>query len=160
MKKIIILLAVIASALGSQQAAAQNEQGVKIGGVIWATKNVGADKPEGYGNYYTWYEAMKACPAGWRTPTVQEFEALDEAGSIWTTVNGVKGRKFGSGGNTIFIPAAGYRDRHDTVINHGSTGSCRSAGSSGYTLWFNSTKVNPSFENFNFNGLSVRCVRK
>ena len=49
----------------------------------------------------------------WRMPTFTEIqELLNNTTSEWTTVNGVKGRKFTSktNGNSIFLPAAGYRD--------------------------------------------------
>lgn len=48
----------------------------------------------------------------WRMPTLAEFEELyNNCTSEWTTLNGVKGRKFTSriNGNSIFLPAAGYR---------------------------------------------------
>ena len=31
---------------------------------------------EKYGYLYTWENAMKACPTGWRLPTKEEFESL------------------------------------------------------------------------------------
>ena len=49
----------------------------------------------------------------WRMPTKEQFEELfDNCTSGWTTLNGVDGRKFTSNinGNSIFLPAAGYRD--------------------------------------------------
>ena len=48
---------------------------------------------------------------GWRTPTREEWEELlDHCTSVWTTQNGVRGQRFtGSNGNTLFLPAAGYR---------------------------------------------------
>ena len=48
----------------------------------------------------------------WRMPTITEIdELLNNTTSEWTTVNGVNGRKFTStmNGNSIFLPAAGYR---------------------------------------------------
>ena len=49
--------------------------------------------------------------SGWRTPTREEWgELLDHCTSVWTTQNGVNGRRFtGPNGNTLFLPAAGYR---------------------------------------------------
>lgn len=59
----------------------------------------------------------------WRMPTlVQCQELIDNTTSVWTTQNGVDGRKFtGSNGGTIFLPAAGIR----------WDGELRSAGSLG-----------------------------
>ena len=48
----------------------------------------------------------------WRMPTHAEQEELvNNCTSTWTTMNGVKGRLFTSknNGNTLFLPAAGYR---------------------------------------------------
>lgn len=48
----------------------------------------------------------------WHMPSPDEIrELLDNTTSAWTTVNGVDGRKFTSkaNGNSIFLPAAGYR---------------------------------------------------
>jgi uncharacterized protein (TIGR02145 family) len=79
-----------------------------INGVKWAKCNLGASSPAGYGNIYTWDAAQSACPDGWRLPTYAEQESLLNAGSIWTSQNGVNGRIFGTAPNTIFLPAAGY----------------------------------------------------
>ncbi|MBO4316020.1 MAG: hypothetical protein J5867_08690 [Prevotella sp.] len=48
----------------------------------------------------------------WRMPTYDEIgELIDNCTTEWTTLNGVYGRKFTSNinGNSIFVPAAGYR---------------------------------------------------
>ena len=55
---------------------------------------------------------------GWRTPTLDDLkELIENTTSTWTTVEGVKGRKFTSkiNGNSIFLPAVGYhnQDRRD-----------------------------------------------
>ena len=120
-------------------------------GLKWATCNVGANKPEDYGDYFAWgetetkteysegnsltqehsiselrrrgivdgnnrltssYDAARAKWGGsWRMPTKEELEELDE-NCRWepTTQNGVEGYKgTGPNGNSIFLPAAGYR---------------------------------------------------
>lgn len=50
----------------------------------------------------------------WRLPTIKEIEELcNKCTSIWTTNNGVYGRKFvGPNGNSIFLPAAGCYETH------------------------------------------------
>ena len=50
--------------------------------------------------------------ADWRIPTIEEWQELFEnTTSTWTTQNGVRGRLFtATNGNSIFLPAAGYRD--------------------------------------------------
>ena len=188
-------------------------------GLLWATCNVGADTPEGYGDYFAWGETQpkstynwssyqycngsstsnvkltKYCGQSeygyngftdnlttllpeddaatanwgnnWRMPTQAEWqELLNNTTVTWTTQNGVYGRLFtASNGNSLFLPAAGYRNN----------GSVSSAGSSGY-YWSSSLYTdnpNPRLAwNFYFSsgnyymngygryyGQSVRAVR-
>ncbi|MCQ2161595.1 MAG: hypothetical protein MJY97_11010 [Bacteroidales bacterium] len=105
--------------------------------VKWATCNLGATKPEDYGDYYAWGEtetkteytlnnytfnsypetlplandaANKKWGDKWRMPTAKECqELIDECTWIRTAVNGKKGFKItGKNGNSIFLPAAGW----------------------------------------------------
>ena len=51
----------------------------------------------------------------WRMPSLEQFEELINSSyttTEWTTQNGVKGRLItsNSNGNSVFLPAAGYRD--------------------------------------------------
>ncbi len=83
--------------------------GVKIGEVVWATRNVGepgkfVENPWDYGRLYTFFEAMLVCPQGWRVPTVHEIIREGE----WTTVFGVSGTAVRAVNEVIFLPAAGY----------------------------------------------------
>ena len=57
----------------------------------------------------------------WRMPTLDEIkELLDKCSWEWTTVNGVNGQKVtGPSGNSIFLPAAGFRV--DTELRDYST---------------------------------------
>lgn len=125
--------------------------------VKWATCNIGASKPEEYGNYYAWGETetkslytwstYKHCNGSydtqtkyctdsdygtvdykttleksddvayttlggkWRMPTDAEWTELrTQCNWTWVTYSGVKGYKVeASNGNSIFLPAAGYR---------------------------------------------------
>jgi hypothetical protein len=108
--------------------------------VKWASCNVGAATPEGYGGYYGWadptgtktsknlsdypsanppsnicgteYDMARAKWGGnWRLPTQAEMQELVNSCTwTWTTQNGVNGMKVtGTNGNSIFLPAAGYR---------------------------------------------------
>ena len=148
-----------------------NHEYVDLGlSVKWATCNVGATKPEEYGDYFAWGETQpkdyynwstyKYCNdsnatltkyntssgygtvdnkttleaaddaaranwgGSWRMPTYAELtELFEQCTWTWTTQNGVKGYKVTSksNGNSIFLPAAGYR--YDSSL--------RSAGSYG-----------------------------
>ena len=122
--------------------------------VKWASHNVGASSPEGFGGYYAWGETEEKSDydwetykyavdsdgngmfyedefidigsnisgtqydvahvkwgGSWRMPTLDEIRELGENCSWkWTTYNGVKGQLVtGPNGNSIFLPASGYR---------------------------------------------------
>ena len=120
-------------------------------GLRWATCNVGASSPTDYGNYYAWGEittkttynsstytytgnpttlpsdrdaATANWGSGWRMPTYDELKELKSSCTVtWTTQNGVNGHLFTRpNGNSVFLPAAGYRI--DSELNN--------AGSYGY----------------------------
>ncbi len=130
----------------------QNHSYVDLGlpsGTLWATYNIGATKPEEYGDYFAWGETepkkvydwstykwgddemtkyndgdglMTLLPEDdaatanwgleWRMPTNEEQRELgEECQYQMTEVNGVYGAKFtGKNGNSVFFPAAGYRN--------------------------------------------------
>ena len=106
--------------------------------VRWATTNVGASSPSDYGYYFAWgetstyteansrtrktsmgdiagnaaYDAARANWGGtWRLPTKAEYEELaNQCTWTWTTQGGHNGyRVTGKNGNSIFLPAAGFR---------------------------------------------------
>jgi len=64
----------------------------------------------------SWEKANNPCPTGWRVPTLEEQQSLLAAGSEWATLNGFKGRYFGSGEHTVFFPAAGGRFNDDGTL--------------------------------------------
>ena len=111
-------------------------------GLKWATCNVGASTPKGYGDYFAWGEtntkstysldtytytdnkpvldlADDAANANWggawRMPTDAEWQELrDNCTWTWKTLNGINGFEVkGSNGNAIFLPAAGFRSSND-----------------------------------------------
>ncbi|MBR5982860.1 MAG: InlB B-repeat-containing protein [Bacteroidales bacterium] len=117
-------------------------------GTLWATCNLGANSPEGYGDFYAWGETFtknsytssnytytdnpSVLPlsadaanvnwgANWRMPTETEYnELISNCSSVWTTRNGVYGRLVtGLNGNTIFFPAAGSGDGHYNASSQG-----------------------------------------
>ena len=78
--------------------------------------------------------------SNWRMPTYAEQEELNNKCTwTWTTRNGVNGYKVvGPNGNSIFLPAAGYR--YDSSVSYvGSVGYCWSASlyeSSPLSAWY------------------------
>ena len=181
-------------------------------GTLWATRNVGADSPEDYGDYFAWGETAPKEKYAWSTYTLcdgtewsmtkyeptafwrhdeLELEPIDDAadnnwdvswcmpseGQVvelinscswqFTQRNGVNGSLVtGPNGNTLFLPAAGYR----------SNSSLSRAGTSGY-YWSSTVKYNEDKYAFYLNcysntaycmayypgrsaGLTVRPVRR
>lgn len=157
-----------------------NMKAVDLGlSVKWAECNLGAERPEDYGDYYAWgevetkknysWETYKWCNESsstltkynttssrgsvdnktvlepeddvahvslggkWRMPTEEEVTKLmTECTWSWTTQYGVYGRLVtGKNGNSIFLPAAGYRDTD-----------LRAAGSNGH--YWSSSLTTPS----------------
>lgn len=135
-------------------------------GLMWASCNLGASKPEEYGYYYAWGETepkdsyfaesykwmdadgklIKYCNnpdigivdnretldleddaahvhlgGQWRMPTRDEMNELMEFCSwTWTMQNGLRGRMVtGPNGNSIFLPAAGAKNRNDYFLTDG-----------------------------------------
>ena len=134
-------------------------------GTLWASYNIGASRPEEYGDYLSWGETepqpveyywttYSHCDGvsnsnhdigqdisgteydaahvrwgdGWTMPTKADFKELTSCCDYkMTTRNGVKGFEFtGPNGNTMFIPAAGYRFRTN-LQKEGEEASCWSA---------------------------------
>ena len=109
-----VILSLLTSILLSFNAQAQNEF-VDLGlSVTWATCNVGANSPEENGEYYTFDNALTLKKNEERLPTREEFqELIDNCTWLWAEEKGVKGYKVTSkkNSNSIFLPAAGKRDK-------------------------------------------------
>ncbi len=120
-----------ASVAAAEEAAAAEKRAsgaVLVAGTWWATRNVGeagtfVANPQDYGQLYKYHDASNACPEGWRLPTRAEIENLARAKiEVKTQINGINGYRFGTGNNSIFLPAAGektskglqYRNEHGT----------------------------------------------
>ena len=101
---------------------------------------------------------------GWRMPTYEEQDELyNNCSWEWITQNGVYGRKVtGPNGNSIFLPAAGYRN-DSSLYNAGSSGIDWSSAlntyypGSAYNLGFHSNYVGWGSSGRCF-GFSVRPV--
>lgn len=116
----------------------QEPEAIDLGlSVLWASCNVGANRPEEFGDYFAWGEITPkseytdynyvgeyrgdiagnpehdAATANWgkewRMPSREEqIELIDNCIWQWTTVNDVNGMLVtGPNGNSIFLPAAG-----------------------------------------------------
>ena len=161
-------------------------------GLKWATCNVGATKPEEYGDYFAWGEikpkqrydddnyTYKSNPetlplsadaanvswgGSWRMPTKAEQDELRKYCTWeWIAQNRLKGYKITSkkNGNSIFLPAAGYRSS-SYLYGAGSSGSYWSSSLStsdsclAYYLSFGSSDVG-WYDYYRYYGQSVRAV--
>lgn len=160
-------------------------------GTKWATCNVGANTPESNGKYYAWGETTtknvysddnytykdspSTLPAsadaatanwgnGWRMPTkVEMTELYSKCSFEWTTQKGVNGEKFtGPNGNSIFLPASGFREEYE-LIREGTFGDYWSSTpnlknpSEVYLLYFNSENC-IAYDNYRHAGLPIRPV--
>ena len=136
-------------------------ESVVINGVRWATRNVDtpgtfAQNPESAGGFFTWLEARNACPPGWRLPTFEELQSLNDAGSTWCA----NGRFFGTAPNQIFLLAAGSTNADGMLRSAGWWGGYLSRTQSSVAAWgmqFGSDGVWMSGFGSTA-GYSVRCV--
>jgi uncharacterized protein (TIGR02145 family) len=108
----------------------------------------------------TW--TANVCPAGYRVPTEAEAQSLIASGSKWITQNGINGRLFGSGDNTIFLPAPGNRGNNSGALYYSGTSgmywsSTSDGGSNAYYFRFNDDFADTNSLS-RANGYSVRCV--
>ena len=179
-------------------------------GTLWADRNVGADSPEAYGDYFAWGETepkstynwstykwcrgseetlTKYCyestygtvdnktvldleddvayvnmGADWRMPTYDEqVELITKCTWTWTTLDGVKGHKVtGPNGNSIFLPAAGYRS-DSSLIHAGSYGyywsaSLTESSPRGVLVLYFSSGYHESHGYYRYSGRTVRAV--
>jgi len=125
------------------------------GSTTWSSSNAAGN---------VWEKANDPCPKGWRVPSHEEQVSLTNANSRWTTQNGVHGRLFGNGDQTLFLPAAGLRGYFSGSLDYAdSYGYYWSNTVSGigysYGLSFGSSGVNYGYNyHFRSSGFSVRCV--
>ncbi|MBQ6208998.1 MAG: hypothetical protein IJK42_04405 [Prevotella sp.] len=128
-------------------------------GTQWRCCNEGASTPEAFGGYYTFGQVASA-------PTIEQIkEFLNNTTSVWTTQNGVRGRKFTSkiNGGTVFLPAAGAR-WYGSLISVGTYGyywsSTPNDEGDAYELYFDSYDAYWNYWDGNrYGGPSVRPVR-
>ena len=92
--------------------------------VFWADRNVGADTPWAYGDFFPFGTPV---PWGgtWRTPTAAELnELLQKCSWEQTACEGVEGYKVtGPNGNSIFLPLAGSPWDDGSLDRPGEVGS-------------------------------------
>ncbi len=133
-----------------------------------ALMNTGALCPEAYGTFLTYANRESGLDNGWYVPTQDELVSFkDTYTSSWGAPNGVNGRTFTIGSNTLFLPAAGYEDRDEDgkyapgmelVSTYGyywSQTEQTPSGSLAYSLQFSSINIGV-FSEYEVNALTVR----
>ncbi|MBR2947412.1 MAG: hypothetical protein IKC17_02345, partial [Bacteroidales bacterium] len=111
------------------------------------------------------YDVARAKWGGsWRLPTKKELEELESKCTWeWTTQNGKQGYKVtGPSGNSIFLPAAGYREGSSLNYvgrfgHYWSSTPYESDGEAACSLYFSSSRHDVGWYAFNY-GHSVRPV--
>ncbi len=221
-KRLLTMFSALVPMMLAIAQAPEDVQAVDLGlpsGLKWASCNVGATTPEGYGYYFAWgetapkkdyswetykyanfgemynYKFTKYCTDAssgdngfidnktvlepeddaatanwgdvWRMPTDAEWTELREQCTwTWTTQNGMNGYQVASktNGNSIFLPAAGFRDGNAAPYVAGRRGYYWSSSlleNSSDDVWivtFNHEKVERDNDKRN-KGLSVRPVQ-
>lgn len=115
-------------------------------GTLWATTNVGASTPGGYGSYLRWSTRAVDWGGSWRMPTWDECSELISSSNTtmkWERQDGHYGHRItGKNGNSIFLPATGWKtDFISDVMQVGETAHYWSStldesGESAWTMWF------------------------
>ncbi len=101
---------------------------------------------------------------GWRTPTKEQWEELkNNTASAWTTQNDVYGQVFYGNGQSLFLPAAGYRGSSGLVGSYGHYWSSSLSTHFPGDAWrfrFYSGNYYLSSDGHRFLGFTVRPVRE
>ena len=109
-----------------------------------------------------WTAANDPCPDGWQVPTKAQLDALVTADLGWDATK--KGRTFGSGANTIFLPAVGCRIYDGTLSDIGMAGFYGSSVQDDATtmkyFYFSESGITASSNVSKIYGISIRCVKK
>ena len=156
--------------------------------VKWASYNIGATSPADAGSFFSWGEPSEKTSyskdsyssasndiatikwgAPWRMPTLAEVEELVNKCSWTVTVkNRVNGYEVkGPNGNTIFLPAAGWKtgDQHVNIGSDGIywTGTLYTDDTYAYILYLGQDYQSKNWEywpssNVRYAGYTVRAV--
>lgn len=151
---------------------------VKIGDLIWFAENLiywGVEHyfPNGddnnvpaYGLLYTWENAKKACPEGWRLPTKEECLTLIGTFSYgeYKDSSSIRDLSWSNGSNTSGFSAlpAGFRASNGIFNTFGplawfwSATPCDRECAYGLHVYPDYANVNLNYANYAF---SVRCVK-
>jgi hypothetical protein len=107
-----------------------------------------------------WLLEKNPCPAGWRVPSVEEFQSLCSASNYWGNLNGIDGRFFGNNEPRIFLPVVGQRGSGGGLANvaWGCYWSSTRPALNAHIFNFNDTQTNPTAGIAVHNATPIRCV--
>ena len=138
-----------------------NLQFVDLGlpsGKLWATENV--KNENGDEAYYTFDDAVNTF--GENLPSKEDWKELLENSTYKWNKKKMGYNVTGPNGNSIFLPAAGFRCGV-SVWNVGSHGYYWSSsdinGDFAHNVRFHSGSLGPNGSNYRYNGLSVRLCK-
>jgi uncharacterized protein (TIGR02145 family) len=164
----------------------QDYRTIKIGNKRWMAENLNYNFPNGgisycyendtsnctrYGRLYTWFDATRACPAGWHLPSDDDWEELVQAAGGSVAAKNLKSKSgwdgTGNGTDELGFSAlpGGYRLWNNTFGDIGRRGDWWSATETSYAkCWsmISGTDQNRMRESeaLKTNGFSVRCIQE
>ena len=141
---------------------------IVINSIQWASHNVKQPYTTiSQMGFFTWEQAQTACPPGWRLPTREELQTLQNTNSRWESLRHYRGRMFGSRSNQVFLPAAGrlefigYFLRHDVNIKGFYWSSTPGPyENTAWVLTFDTHSVEVLITSRQLMGFQVRCVAR
>ncbi len=150
------------------------DPGAVINGVKWATRNVTGFRdfvadPIEHGGFYSYEEALRACPGGWELPSERQLDALRDTQKVilkWHDQPAGFSFTDRATGQSLFLPASGYRTVsgavvRDEYLDAGYWSNEPYGGISGYFLPIcdqYSDYVGRLIEDHADNDFSIRCV--
>ena len=134
---------------------------------LWADRNVGANKPEGCGDYIDWDTVKNTKINNLHCPTLEQMKELqNECKWEYAKINEINGFKIiGKNGRSIFLPAAGCKDNNEADAKYigwiGLYWAHDIYGKIGLVqcLYFDSTNIYSSDDDYNSECLTMRLVQ-
>ena len=145
-----------------------SDHDVLIDGVIWQKYNVGATESNIEGDKFTFAEAQRACPSGYRTPTIDEYKSLVtnyEWKDDYSYMDGEHygylfcgSREYSSDAPAVFLPP--MTTSYGAAVANYWTSSKNTDNFSFYLYFEAEGRPDATHAQKNSNTVSVRCVKE